>query len=263
MSLYERLAFSLIGTPLERPAHAVRQLTRLRMHRKHPELQNVFREDTDLPEVFRRAIHDGMNCIDIGCHLGSMLNLMIKLSPRGQHIAVEPLPYKAHWLQRRYTRVEVHQVALHNAEGEVSFFQPKSQTGYSSLRRPDGPHDVQQLLVRCRRLDDLVPANRKIGFMKIDVEGAELGVFQGATRVLRESKPVILFECTASCIEQFHVQPRQVYSLLSEEHGYNIYLPRVWLQGGDPLTLAQFERAMVYPFEAFNFVAALTSCSSA
>lgn len=259
MSLYERLAFSLIGTPLERPAHAVRQLSRLRIHRKHPELQNIYREDADLPEVFHRAIRDGMNCIDIGCHLGSMLNLMVKLSPRGQHMAVEPLPYKANWLQRRYKHVEVHQVALHNAEGEVSFFQNKSQTGYSSLKRPDGPHDIQQLIVRCRRLDDLVPTNRPIGFIKIDVEGAELGVFQGASRVLRESRPVILFECTTSCIEQFNVQPHQVYELLSEQYGYKIYLPRVWLQGGEPLTLGQFERAMVYPFEAFNFVAAQSS----
>jgi hypothetical protein len=45
-----------------------------------------------------------------------------------------------------------------------------------------------------RRLDDFPPFD--IGFMKIDVEGHELAVLQGAETQLRRSKPNLLVEAS-------------------------------------------------------------------
>src|SRR4051794_5682964 len=112
MSLYEKIAFSIIGTPLQNPAEGLRWVKGLPHRCKHPELRELYLEGRRMKALMERTITPGMNCIDIGCHLGSVLHDMIGLSPGGRHIAVEPLPYKAERLRRRYPRVDVQQIAL-------------------------------------------------------------------------------------------------------------------------------------------------------
>lgn len=55
--------------------------------------------------------------------------------------------------------------------------------GWSGLRPPEGNYPgaprVEMLPVRLQRLDELIPADLPVRFIKIDVEGAEL---QGTAR---------------------------------------------------------------------------------
>ena len=44
-------------------------------------------------------------------------------------------------------------------------------------------------------LDDYFGDADRISVLKVDVEGAELGVFAGAARILRNRKPLLVFEC--------------------------------------------------------------------
>jgi hypothetical protein len=74
-------------------------------------------------------------------------------------------------------------------------------------RHGEGPHATEE--VRTVRLDSLV--HEPVAFVKIDVEGHELRVLNGATGVLERSKPVFLVEAeerhrpgtTASVFEFF------------------------------------------------------------
>ena len=77
---------------------------------------------------------------------------IVKLSPTGRHAAVEPLPYKAGWLRRKYPGVEVFQVAVGDADGMVDFYFNHGQSGFSGLAKPaaGGVNDLIQ--VPCRRL---------------------------------------------------------------------------------------------------------------
>jgi len=51
--------------------------------------------------------------------------------------------------------------------------------------RPDHPADsYSELTVDCDRLDNIVPKDRRITFIKIDVEGAELSVLRGLAALL-------------------------------------------------------------------------------
>jgi hypothetical protein len=70
-------------------------------------------------------------------------------------------------------------------------------TGCNSLKPPDTPESVDGVSVPVTTLDLFVrdAAISKVDFIKIDVEGAELDVFRGATRVLSASyRPIILSE---------------------------------------------------------------------
>src|SRR5688572_28907092 len=99
MRLYERIASTLIGTPLQGPAQRLLRLRGLAQRLRHPELREIYLEGERIDKLMQVTITDGMNCIDVGCHLGSVLQRIIRLSPTGRHVAVEPLPYKAAWLR--------------------------------------------------------------------------------------------------------------------------------------------------------------------
>jgi FkbM family methyltransferase len=255
MQIYERIASSLIGTPVQGLAEGVRGALALPNRLRHPELREIYLEEGRARELVARAVTHGMNCIDIGCHLGSVLDRFVRMSPSGRHIAVEPIPYKAAWLRRKYPGVEVHQIALGDEGGVLEFYYDPRNSGFSSLR-PHGSGEKKLIEVPCKRLDDIVPAGRPIGFIKLDVEGAEFGVFRGARRVLAESRPLVLFECTRSGLSAFGFEPHQIFDLLTGELGYCVYLLKDWLSGSDPVDLDGFAGSMIYPFTAFNYVAA-------
>ncbi len=251
--LRERIVHTLIGTPLQRPLEDVRCLLG---RWRSPDLPELLLEPKRIVQLLEQTIDDGMNCIDVGCHLGSTLNEIVRFSPHGHHIALEPLPYKAEWLRRKYPNVQIHQVALGEKNGRVEFQWNTRRSGYSSLKGPDNEEGVQMLEVDTRRLDDLVSERQTIGFMKVDVEGAELFVFQGARRVFAESRPIVLFECTQSGTSRFGITAARMFEFITTELDYQIYLIKDWLARLSPLELPQFETAMKYPFQAVNFVAA-------
>ena len=255
MQMYEWIASAVIGTPLERPAEGLRWLKGWPARLRNPGPREIYLEGARTARLMKAAITDGMNCIDVGCHLGSVLQKIVELSPRGRHIAVEPIPYKAAWLRQKFPAVDVHQVALGEEEGPAEFFFNPRQSGFSGLKAHHPTGNTNKITVACKRLDDLVPADRPIGFMKVDVEGGEYSALRGASRIVTGSRPVILFECTNSGIVSFGVSAGQVFALFKDELGYRIYLIKDWLAGAPPLSLSEFEASMVYPFKAFNYVA--------
>ncbi|MCU1340370.1 MAG: FkbM family methyltransferase, partial [Bryobacterales bacterium] len=66
-------------------------------------------------------------------------------------------------------------------------------------------------------LDDYFDVSDKVTLLKIDVEGAEFGVFKGAARTLRQHAPLLVFEC-----ENRHLAPGNVQDVFSylESLGY-------------------------------------------
>lgn len=255
--LQEYIKHQLIGTPLEKVALQLRDLTEWPMRLKHPELKEVFLEGNRIETALTRMIQDSTNCIDIGSHLGSMLSFMKQLAPKGQHIAIEPIPYKSKWLQQKYPDVKIFQMALSNTTGVVDFFLKPSLSGFSGLHLNNAlvsEEGVQVLQVDCKRLDDIVPADLHIGFMKIDVEGGELNVLRGGEGILQRCRPNILFECAQAGLDAYDFSSKDIYDFFTG-HSYGIYLAKDWLESGDALSYEQFCQAMHYPFQAFNFFA--------
>ncbi len=256
MRFYERVASALIGTPFQGPAEKLRWVMGFPDRARHPELREIHLECGRIAALMKGVISSGMNCMDVGCHLGSVLDKIVRLSPHGRHIAVEPLAYKAAWLRRKFPTVDVHQIALGDENGSVDFFFNPRMSGFSSLRGHKPAGTVERTTVACKRLDDIVSSDWPIGFLKIDVEGGELLVLRGARRMIAENRPIILFECTRGGLLKFGFSPNQVFSFFADELGYRVFVIRDWLSGSAPLRLSDFETSMTFPFRAFNYVAA-------
>ncbi len=259
MSLKERLKSSLIGTPLQGPA---RRLASWLKPRKWPAERLAAAEEERIDRLLPLVLRPDDNCVDVGGHLGSFLADFRRLAPRGRHVAVEPVPHKARWLRRKFPGVEVHELALGPAPSEATFsFMPR-RSGYSGLRsRTSTANETAvELHVQVARLDDIVPADRPIRFVKVDVEGAELGVFQGATRLLGTSRPFVLFECVAASFQLYETTAEQVHRVLHDDCGLDVFLLQDWLEGRGPLDRAAFQAATTPDdsglVAAFNFLAA-------
>ncbi len=246
----------VIGSPLHRPAEYMRHLSTLPKRLRNPELRDIFLEGPRSREVIAKAVAPGMNCLDVGCHLGSVLCEMVRHSPKGKHTAIEPLPYKAEWLRKRYPKVTVIEAAVSEQEGEVEFTWNKSRPGFSSLAS-EGPagDELERLKVRTRPLDEMVPPDQPIGFMKVDVEGAELMAFRSARRIMTEDRPTVLFECARRSTNALGFEVDQVFEVLTGDYDYSVMYLHEYLSSGKPLDLDAFKQSMFYPFKAFNFVA--------
>jgi hypothetical protein len=79
--------------------------------------------------------------------------------------------------------------------------------------------------VACETLDDVVPVDRAVGLIKMDVEGAELRVLRGGARVLKAHHPLIIFEATKSGLTSNHISATDLYETL-KSLGYSIRTPR-------------------------------------
>ena len=262
--LSEYLKHLVIRTPMEPAAHWIRDQVRLPRKLRHPELSELFEEGHFIGQAFKRLLRADSNCIDVGAHLGSQLSVFLSLAPRGKHIAIEPVPYKAKWLREKFPEVRVHEVALSDSFGQVSFFINTARTGFSSLKRREGEkaENVEQISVEQLPLDQLVGDGYRADLIKIDVEGWELLVLKGAKRLLARARPTLVFESTDDGLKASGVTPTDIFEFMRALN-YQVYLPRTFAARGPALTSQEFAAAHVYPFRAFNFLATPRIAASA
>ncbi len=86
--------------------------------------------------------------------------------------------------------------------------------------------------------------------MKVDVEGAEQQVFQGALETLKRTRPLIVFEHTLAGSSAYDTGPRDLYALLVDEVDLRIFD----LNGNGPFGISEFER-LSHQGDPINFVA--------
>jgi FkbM family methyltransferase len=249
----EYLKHLLVGTPAEHVAAGVRRVKTKYLHIRVPELSDIWAEPARIDAAVRRIVRPGHNVLDIGAHLGSFTSLATRVSPTGQHIAIEALQYKAAWLRTKFPKVDVIEAAVSDAEGTVTFHHNVGRSGYSGIDAHTEEGDrIAKVTVRTARIDDLVPADRRVDFLKIDVEGGELRALAGATRVLDEYRPPVLFECTSTTTDA--ETRRGLYEFFTGR-GYRVCKVGDWVQNGSSVGYDEFEATMEYPFRAFNFLA--------
>ncbi|MGB3189082.1 FkbM family methyltransferase [Lyngbya sp. PCC 8106] len=247
----------LIRTPLEKPLKNIKTVLSRRKRSKHPELHEIHIESQRVEKFMERILNKSSNCIDIGCHLGSMLSEIMRLSPQGKHMAFEPVPYKARWLKQKFPEIEIKEIGLSDTPGEATFYINTSRSGFSGLRQHNSKKDenIEKITIRCETLDKVLSPEHRVDFLKIDVEGGELAVLRGAVNTLVRHRPILLFECTRSGLSSFGFTADQIFDFLTGENSYSIFLIKDFLADNKPLNFEQFNRALQYPFQAFNFIA--------
>ena len=159
--------------------------------------------DRKLTLIMERIVRPGDVVLDIGANVGVYtLTLAKNCSPEGRVLAFEPNPKLVDILSQLIEHNHLGNVVLHpvalGAEGadrELSV--PSRNKGAGSLIRRSDTALWDSVVVPVRRLDDMldVESVRPIRFIKLDVEGFEVDVCRGASKMFDASPPqAILFE---------------------------------------------------------------------
>ncbi|GAA2848181.1 hypothetical protein GCM10010517_05380 [Streptosporangium fragile] len=204
-------------------------------------------------EIMRRTCVPTSNCLDVGAADGEILRSMVAAAPAGRHFAIEPLPRCAATLRAGFPQVTVWEAAASDTTGRAGFVHVVSNPAYSGLHeRPYHREDevLASIEVMTVRLDDVVPPDVSLDFVKIDVEGGEVLVLRGARELLRRSRPVIVFEHGGDWVmRHYGTTSAELWRILVEELGYGIGL----LDGSAPLSWMAFQESFV---SEYYFVAA-------
>ena len=163
--------------------------------------QKARKYDRDTVRIARQSMGLTSAYVDAGAHAGTLLKEFIKIAPLGRGFAFEPIPALSDALRTRFPSISVEEVALGSTDGTAQFRHLVDDPANSSLYiRPDREMNRQtrSFEVKIKRLDDCVPENLRVDFIKIDVEGAELELLKGAQRILSCDHPVIVFESVHS-----------------------------------------------------------------
>ncbi len=192
--------------------------------------------------------------VDVGAHIGSITAAVLAHCPDVRVIAIEATPDKAKRLRLRFPRATVHDCAVGEQDGTASFHLDRRRSGYNSLRRPSkSGTDVTEIQVGVKRLDDLV-GNEAVDVVKIDVEGAELGVLRGAPELLRNRRPLVMFESGPTSSEVLGFTKNGLWEEF-ERHDYAIQVPNRVAHEDDGLGLDGFLESHIYPRRTTNYFA--------
>ncbi len=202
--------------------------------------------------IMRRYLQRDSNCIDIGAHRGTILAEIIDLAPDGRHFAFEPIPQHSNYLASSFPKVQVHQIALDNIKRQTEFVHDRSHPTRSSFKQPlTANEEIETIMVQTDLVDNIIPPTLPIHFIKIDVEGAEYQVLQGAVNTIRAHKPVIVFEHTHVAQECYKVSPEMIYTLLTQDCGLHISRLRDWLHHKAALSQEAFQSEVTQAKELY------------
>jgi FkbM family methyltransferase len=186
------------------------------------------RSDFDL---LTALIQPGDVVVDVGAHCGLYaLEAALRTTEKGRVIAIEPDARSFNLLEQNIDRNQLRppiqslSVCAGNADGRAPFHL-SVEASFSGVRDTGRAAVEKMTQVDLRSLDSLLDELEisKIDVLKIDAEGSDTDVLEGAGRILRSGDPVVMFEISLKNIDEG--QQRDARRTLSElqAQGYVAY----------------------------------------
>lgn len=170
----------------------------------------------------------GMTVVDVGANIGIYTAAFARsVGAAGKVIALEPAPSNLRALRRahqvnNWSNVEVHGIAAAECEGAMLLDCSSFNSGNNVLSPNALPS--ASISVPTVPLDKLL-GDRRVDFLKIDVQGFEANVLRGATRILQCNRPLIVrLEVWPKGLRRAGSDPAEVLGIL-EQCGLSVENP--------------------------------------
>jgi FkbM family methyltransferase len=180
-------------------------------------------------EMLYRLVKNNDIIFDIGANIGWYSIHLSKKLIGTKIYSFEPIPETFSKLKKNVelnsiNNINLVNLPLSNEIQNLIFYYSPSATGASSSVNISEENDIKKLECTTDTIDNFVTNNKivKIDFIKCDVEGSELFVFQGGIESIKKYSPVIFTEMLRKWALKFNYHPNDIINLL-KSMGYKCF----------------------------------------
>lgn len=188
-------------------------------------------ESDDL-RFFLEEVKESDVFVDIGANIGLYSLLAAKKIPGLKIYSFEPIPlnaalFESSALINSFTSIVIYRMCAGNSVGETSF-SVASDSAFSSILNTGRKPEEKKITTRVTTIDRFMIDEKilKIDVMKIDAEGAEMLILQGAKDLFgrEEAKPrLVLLELNDKNLAPFGASVGEICEIM-QKYGYRGYL---------------------------------------
>lgn len=201
--------------------------------------------------LYDAVLRPGDTAVDVGANLGHHTYAMSRIcGVAGRVFSFEPVPdllLKAQTHSAHFKDIQWINKAVSSEQGVADFHYFPVEHGWSGFQPKEDVLGMETFMVPVTTLDDEI--NGPVHLIKLDIEGAEFDALRGASRILREHGPVIIFESARSeAGRQFNYTADEFFEFF-EGLGYQIYFisgmplaPELWRDPTHPWQLVGLHR---------------------
>jgi FkbM family methyltransferase len=187
-------------------------------------------EQSELDMILRLFEAD-FNFFDIGANVGWYSLNIAKRFPQASVFAFEPIPMTFNHLKRNIdinhlSNIHPQNFGFANQQGQLKFYYYPEGSGNASAADLSEGENVQEVVCLVRKLDEFISdTGHRVDFIKCDVEGAELYVYQGGIEGIKRDRPIIFTEMLRKWSAKFDYQPNEIIQLLKQV-GYKCFVAK-------------------------------------
>ena len=180
--------------------------------------------------VFTDTLRPGMKVLDLGANIGFFSLLAASLvGPSGRVYSFEPSPKNVRVLcasqaANGFNHIQVIQAAASDKQELLRYFASSSNGNVGAVGgvRPEEILNAETVLAL--RVDDVIPRDERIDFVKIDVEGYELNALKGGLEMLKRCRPVMVSEFSPESLVAKSGVSGRGYLEFFERLGYELFV---------------------------------------
>ena len=170
--------------------------------------RSIKRNDEHEINLVKKFIKSGTDSIDVGVYRGVYSYEMSKYSEKVHSFEPNPIIFKYinKNLKKFIKNIHLYNFALsnqnktmnlkipiRNSNSNKEIFEEYYEMGKATIHNENNFENYENFEIQTKKIDELNFDN-KISFIKIDVEGHELEVIEGAKNTIKRDKPVLLVE---------------------------------------------------------------------
>jgi FkbM family methyltransferase len=166
--------------------------------------------------------------VDIGANSGYFSLLLAQNNKVANIFAFEPVPhtfkkFKSSVDINKFVNINVLQQCVGDKDGEIDFYISHS-SDVSGCKITEFHSNSKKIKVKINTFDTIVKTVgiKEIDLIKIDTEGAELGILNNAINSLNEFRPVMVIEFSNKTTAAYGYHPSDIYNFLVKNN-YQIF----------------------------------------